>query len=136
MSTVTELVAAGAALMDEADPGWWREDVDRAIDLARLNMEYGDRCILGQRCPLEVLTAFIGTAPRDEDDNELKYHAYAGKLMGSARRDVNLEDWAVAHAFNKPFRAEGMEYTALAAEWTLVISARREAAKAAGEDKA
>lgn len=132
MTTVTERVAAGAALMDETDPGWWRADVDRAINLAKLNMEYGDRCILGQRCPLEVLTAFIGEAPRDEDDNELKYHAYAGKLMGAARCDVNLEDWAVAHGFNKPFRAEGMEYTALEAEWTLVISARREAATTAG----
>jgi hypothetical protein len=36
-------VRRGAALLDEVQPGWWRE-----IDTARLAMVTCDRCILGQ----------------------------------------------------------------------------------------
>jgi hypothetical protein len=133
MSTIKERVALGEAFMDEADPGWWREDVERAIDLGKLDMEAGDACVLGQRCPLAALTAYVGYTPDpdepdDADDLEFRYHAYAGMLSGLARweRDA-MEDWAVTHGFNRPFGEGGEEYAALTAEWKRVISERRSA---------
>lgn len=57
-------VSAGEAVMDAADPGWWRED---ALSLEALDMEHGDTCVLGQRCPDTVLAAWLGRAPGDGD---------------------------------------------------------------------
>ena len=49
MTTIAERVAAGAAFLDEHDPGWWRADVDRAIDLRVFEMAEPEHCVLGQR---------------------------------------------------------------------------------------
>ena len=38
MSTIAERVAAGAAFLDEHDPGWWCADADPAIDLVALDL--------------------------------------------------------------------------------------------------
>jgi hypothetical protein len=43
MSTITERVAAGAAFLDEHEPGW-----DQRIDLDQLNIASSCRCMLGQ----------------------------------------------------------------------------------------
>ncbi len=43
MSTITERVRRGAALLDEKRPGWWRD-----IDLGRLDIDSCSTCILGQ----------------------------------------------------------------------------------------
>lgn len=129
-AAIAERVAAGAAFLDEHDPQWWRADVERAIDLGTLDLAYGDRCILGQRCPLETLRAFIGFEPDEEDDDyEYKYAAYAGKLSGLpavGTRDA-LEAWATARGFNRPFGNPPGEYDDLTAEWRRVIAERRAA---------
>lgn len=132
-ATIAERVAAGAQFLDEQDPDWWRADVDQAIDLDRLDMGEGDACVLGQRCPLETLTAWLGGPPRDNYDYEYLFHAYAEKLTGLPSGGLNreaLDAWAVAHGFN---RASGTvdggaaEYDALTAEWARVIRERRSA---------
>jgi hypothetical protein len=43
MTGIAERVARGAALLDEKEPGW-----DKRIDLGKLMMWDGCRCILGQ----------------------------------------------------------------------------------------
>jgi hypothetical protein len=48
VSTVAERVAAGAAFLDEHDPGWWREDFAHPIDVDRLWLGDCERCIFGQ----------------------------------------------------------------------------------------
>jgi hypothetical protein len=129
MSTVSERVALGEKFMDENDPGWWRADVERAIDLAELNMGYGYACVLGQRCPFETLTAWLGGDLEEDDDEEFRYHAYAGKLSGIPRfQREALQDWAVAHGFNRPMGGSNAEYAELTAEWSRVITERRAAA--------
>jgi hypothetical protein len=129
MPTIPERVAAGMAFLGEADPCWWREGTDRAIDLDRLNVAYGDACVLGQRCPVETLTAYLGCPPEEEDDSdECRYQAYAVVLSGLPRRDVEgIRTWAVALGFNRPFGGSGTEYTELTAEWRRVITELREA---------
>jgi len=47
--TPEQAASNGAALLDECDPGWWREDVGCAINLQTLDMSSGCRCVLGQR---------------------------------------------------------------------------------------
>jgi hypothetical protein len=124
LSTIAERVALGAAFLDEHDPPWWRE-----IDLETLDLGSGDRCVLGQRCPLEVLTAWLGSAPEDGEDHEFRYHAYAGMLTGFSRTERDaLEDWAIARGFNRPFGDADSEYDDLTAEWARVIRERRAAA--------
>jgi len=128
MSRVAGQVAAGAAFMDEHDPGWWRPDVDRAVDLRSLNMGYGDACVLGQRCPLEALISYLGRAPEDIDDQDFRYHAYANRLNGGFGNREARETWAVAHGFNRPFGYGGDAYDELTDEWARVIAERRAAA--------
>jgi hypothetical protein len=89
----------------------------------------GDACILGQRCPLETLTAYLGSAPSDKDDYEYRYHAQSQMLSGLPARGYReeLENWAVARGFNRPFGENGVEYDALTDEWKHVITERRSA---------
>ena len=44
-----ERVAAGLGKITPGDPGWWREDVQNAIDLDTFDMSVPSRSILGQR---------------------------------------------------------------------------------------
>jgi cytochrome P450 len=46
---VSAEVARGAAFLDEKDPDWWRADVDRAINLKKLDLNNACQCVLGQR---------------------------------------------------------------------------------------
>jgi hypothetical protein len=107
-ATITERVAAGAAFLDEHDPQWWRPDVERAIDLDRLDLGSGGRCILGQRCPLEGPSPFTRQSEAMsgfswEDDEEA------------------LDRWATRYGFD----AGDVQYAELTAEWKRVITGRR-----------
>ena len=111
--TIAERVANGAAFLDEHDPGWWRPDVDRAINLETLNLGDSDLCVLGQRCPLARLASHSG------------YRAYAAHLMGAKAANLDpIWAWAKPRGFAT---ANYSEYPALTAEWKRVITARREA---------
>lgn len=127
-ATIAERVAAGAALMDEADPGWWRADADRAIDLEALDLAQTDMCVLGQRCPLEVLAARVDVeADRlDPLDFGEAYDAYARYLSGLTGRE--FLEWAHGHGFALTAPGDKVTWEGLTAEWRKVIAARREAA--------
>lgn len=128
MTSVTDRVAAGAAYLDEHDPGWWRADVERAIDLDTLDLFHGDRCILGQRCPVSVLAARVGVTVADESEPDeltgaawrLAFDAYSRTLTPGMDYGQFME-WACEYAFI----AEDTEWDDLTAEWRRVIEARR-----------
>lgn len=131
MSTITERVAAGAAFLDEHDPDWWREDVERAIDLDKLDLGESDRCILGQRCPLEVLASYLETDTEDLSAPDFgdTYFAYSERLSGL--HGAGLPYWARDHGFTfitVPGEASALEiWDDLTAEWKRVITGRRAA---------
>lgn len=126
MSAVTERVAAGAAFLDENDPQWWREDVDRAIDLEALDLGDDRMCVLGQRCPLEVLTAYHGTGENAWAvlERDSAYFAYGYQLCGAG----TLLTWAHERGFTALLGLD--EFEELTAEWARVIRERRAAAVA------
>lgn len=121
MSTITERVAAGAAFLDANDPEWWREDVDRAIDLDTLAMADGHACILGQRCPLEL-----------QDYDREPYVSFGRRLSGlAAGGGYSIDMWGrpLGFACNHEVGVAdlGCEWDALTAEWKRVITERRSA---------
>jgi hypothetical protein len=132
VSTIAERVAAGAAFLDEHDPEWWRPDVERAIDLDALDLHDTGLCVLGQRCPLEVLSAHAGV-----DIDELgsfgfsdAYFAYAKHLSGLTEPDGvagwALLEWACVRGFITS-DSDTEDWADLTAEWTRVITERRAA---------
>lgn len=129
MSTIAERVAAGAAFLDEHDPGWWKPDVERSIDLGTLALSEPADCILGQRCPVGVLAEFCHLDPGDEDGLSHEwwraYTAYASVLSGIAIGDDHfaLIRWGDAHGFSNSVSAAS--YPNLTAEWLRVIEQRR-----------
>jgi hypothetical protein len=136
MSTEREKVARGMAHMDEVDPPWWRADVERAIDLDRLDLASTELDILGQRCPIEVLAAY-GSEPvhrrrRAKESRENGFFAYAHVLSGIAAGPDGPEvafdcliEWAIERGFTARTEAE---FKPLAAEWSERIRERRAAA--------
>lgn len=124
MTTAADRVAAGAAFLDEHDPGWWRADVDRAIDLPRLYLGSACRCILGQLCPVE--------ASDGDSGSDSRYAAYAALLSGLDPASSAVKNWASPLGFEADLddddMAQGEDYFALTAEWTRVIIERRAAA--------
>ena len=122
---ITERVAAGAAFLDEHDPGWWRADVERAINLDGLQLDSGGQCVLGQRCPMEVY--------RNRPEAWMSpYSAQAADLSGfdAAVNGAELDDWAADRGFDADLPASGKwrdEYDGLDAEWKRVITERRAA---------
>lgn len=119
-----DAVARGAAFMDEHDPPWWREDTDQAIDLDTLDLSDPAACILGQRCPLEVLRAYALT-PSDPDPDD-RYWAYAAALRDATAEGATLPAWAESYGFVAP---DG-NWKPLTGEWRRVIAERRAAATA------
>jgi hypothetical protein len=99
MITVTERVAAGAALLDKKVPGWWREDHKHAIDLSRLDTHDCLRCVLGQ---------LFG-----------RYGAGRHELGMRSAADDRL---TVKRGF---FADDTSEYPQLDAEWRRAIAERR-----------
>ena len=133
MSTVAERVERGAALLDVRDPGWWRADVDRAIDLDRLDLGDGDVCVLGQRCPLEAVAAYQARPESDYDDGDEhgRYSAYS-ELLFSGRWDdrvrrVSLLEATHGHGFAW-MSGDRAEFDELTAAWRDLITRRRELA--------
>jgi len=119
MRTITERVDRGEAVLDRRDPGWWREDAMPAIDLETLDLADGDKCILGQRCPLELRGG--------RDGAHSGYDRYSRHL---SRKPLAMDAdwWAVRHGFQAFSDNLGGEYEELAAEWARRIRARRDAA--------
>jgi hypothetical protein len=129
MATIPERVALGEAFMDEHDPGWWREDADQAINLAELDLESPESCVLGQRCPASA-------KPSGYRWPTTRFDAMAATL-GSFTSRTQVNKWAAPLGFQASViydgddELDGGEYAALTAEWKRVIGARREAAAAA-----
>lgn len=129
-ATIIDRVAAGAAFLDEHDPDWWRADVERAIDLDRLDLSQTDRCVLGQRCPLEVLARRIACRSDDLGDSDFAqaYDAYARHLSGLPVNGYVSSPWAAGLGFVAIFSDDDPgEFPALTAEWARVIRERRSA---------
>jgi hypothetical protein len=124
MTTIAERVAAGAAFLDEHDPGWWEEDVERAISLDWLDLGDDETCVLGQRCPLEVLHAYaLEKWGSDDADDDERYVAYAHELSGLNGNDLN--NWATEFGFALADTFDRPGWNILTTEWAHLIEARR-----------
>lgn len=104
MSTVAERVAAGAAFLDEHDPGW-----DQRIDLDSLDLDHTCKCILGQ--------AFA-------DETEWHNRCYDSGYDYAVNRFDLLRGGA---DFGFDTSDDYEPYGPLAAGWKRLITARREA---------
>src|SRR5579871_439370 len=84
----TTAAAKGAAWMDEHCPGWILE-----IDLGKLDLQYGDVCVLGQ-------TAHCVTHGRVRSGNLGSYHAVVRDVTGE-ENDYTDEAvaWTTEHGF-------------------------------------
>lgn len=94
-------VARGAAWLDENEPGW-----ERRIDLAKLNLGDGCRCVIGQ--------------VMQEGD-------YAATMRRLRRGDPHSCVWPVAHGFNVDLEDDGFRYAlyrALDEAWTALLKER------------
>jgi hypothetical protein len=134
MSAIRERVTAGEAVMDDRDPGWWRDDIDQAINLDTLDLNTTDCCVLGQRCPLDALAEAVGAGSPDMltgADYDEAYGVNAVLTRGGLPSDTwgPIDSWAASHGFT----GSSSEMDALTAEWKRIIIARREAAAATGE---
>lgn len=101
MNTIAERVAAGAAFLDEREPGW----VDR-IDPRRLDIADCSRCVLGQ-----LFGAYVNGLDWMHDVAPHVDQLELGFMFADGSEDAELDD------------AEG-----LTTEWLRVILARRKAA--------
>jgi len=133
VTTEVERVAEGAAFLDEHDPDWWRADVDRAIDLGALALADPVLCVLGQRCPLEVLSRYADHFAEGDLSAQYwrSYFAYAHELSAIDKWD-GLTEWAAPLGFQAAAGDyaddEANEvYASLTAEWKRLITERREA---------
>ena len=119
MSTITERVERGAALLDERRPGWWRD-----IDMGTLDIRSPCRCILGQ----------MGSLLRDDGSlsrfgtglDMVKLQVFQSAEFGF--------DWSGsggAYAtWDEINRLMDAEDAALTAAWRDLIGSRRAAAEA------
>ncbi len=127
MSAVTERVTRkGVPFMDEHDPGWWRADIDRPVNLDLLDIAATDRCVLGQRCPLVALAAAVGAGSPDRltaGDWDEAYAVNAARLRGIPAPFTSLDVWAFEHGFT----GSSEEMGELTGQWRQVIAGRREA---------
>jgi hypothetical protein len=99
MTTVTERVAAGVALLDETRPGW-----ERHINLRFLDLGDCWECVLGQEFAAE-----------HDPDHDSPF-GYGVEMLS-----LDAVDEARRYGFDGP----GPEHAALTAEWRRVIEARR-----------
>jgi hypothetical protein len=104
VTDIAERVAAGAALLDEHQPGW-----DQRINLTFLSLPDTCCCILGQLFPAPDPMSV------DEDGDD-------GYWRGL--RDIDLEIFTFDRACALGFASDGM-YGLLENEWIRVITERR-----------
>jgi hypothetical protein len=102
-STVAERVAAGAAWLDEHEPGW-----ETLMNVLDLDMSVGCRCVLGQ---------LYAAAAEDSNWED-------GFSHGVAAHDIS-SDQCIALGFDTHPLGPVNEFAALTAEWRRVITARR-----------
>lgn len=129
MTTIDERVFLGAAFLDERDPDWWKADVPGAIDLDSLRLEDPAACVLGQRCPLEVLAAYTEA---DAPDAEDRFEAYASALSDYCTSE-EIGRWAKRHGFSLEFPSGLDQWHELTLAWSVLINDRRKHAADAGE---
>jgi hypothetical protein len=126
MTGITGRVALGAAFLDEYDRPWWRSDVENAIDLDKLSLASSEMCVLGQRCPLEMLAGYnrvlVAELTGDEDDD--RYYAFGHALMRAADDRRSLYHWAIERGFT----SESGQWNDLTGAWKRLIIERRSAA--------
>jgi hypothetical protein len=132
MTTIAERVAAGAAFLDEHDPGWWRADVPNAIHLDTLDLGSERSCVLGQRCPLEVLRSYAERewGDPDEADPDDRYMAYAYELSKATTMN-DAVNWGQERGFvlrNLRSLRNADAWLDLTTTWKHVIAERRAAA--------
>lgn len=118
MSTITERVERGAALLDSKRPGWWRD-----IDLDMLDIRSACGCVLGQ------IGSLLG------DDGYLSHFATgldAVRLEGPQAGDYGF-DWDVDFdedaTEDEAERLIGADCAVLTAAWHDLITSRRAAAE-------
>lgn len=128
MAGIPERVAKGAAFLDLHDPHWWESSpvAGRAIHLDTLDLAETADCVLGQRCPLEVLAQRLDVPVDrlDPGDFTSAYWAYATELSGLT--GAARVDWGIDHGFSAE-TDRAPEFADLTAEWRRVILARRSA---------
>jgi hypothetical protein len=131
-------VAAGVAFLDEADPDWWKPGGPDAIDLDELDLGEPRSCILGQRCPAEVLRAYRAGQRRPTEGD--LYFAQLEHLSHLTAADEAAK-WASDHGFTvaiwvesgfRDVSQEALEgelprFDALTAAWRTEIEKRRAA---------
>ena len=123
MITIPVRVAAGVALLDARDPGWWEAGgPGRPINLDTLNLADGACCVLGQRCPDATLARHLGF--EGDGDRWPGYQAYAAELSGIETWD-DPDGWCAARGFTLTGALSGWDE--LTAEWVRVISGHRAA---------
>lgn len=132
MSFIDERVSAGAAFLDQHDPLWWREDVPNAIDLDRLKLENPALCVLGQRCPLEVLFSYTLEVQQVCGYLADQYLAYA-MALSKCRTEDEIQSWAVAHGFTLQYCSDQDEWAELNLAWWTLINDRRKRAADEGD---
>lgn len=103
-ATIAEKIAAGAAFLDEHEPGW----VDR-IDVDRLDLASMCGCVLGQ---LEIVHRGWSDRPRT---NPYEWARVRYALPLPRARELGFQS-------TQPL---GPEYERLTAEWRELILARR-----------
>jgi hypothetical protein len=116
-ATITQRVAAGAALLDEKLPGW-----DKDIDLGRLDLGSPCRCILGQLHydadrPARSFDAGLGSLGLFPHTTAVKLGFNASLPQPYAEDAEDVED------------PEDAEFAALTGEWRRLILGRREAGR-------
>jgi hypothetical protein len=103
-AAIAERVAAGAALLDEKRPGWWRQ-----VDLAVLDLEDCRLCVIGQLFGPEW---------------EYSRGSYGAGLAALGLDAGRYEEFAYGFDIEN-FR----EFADLTAEWRRLVAARRLAAE-------
>lgn len=101
-------VARGVAHLDKTDPGWWRVDHPKSIELETLNMGSICNCIVGQR------QGEYNLAPEG-----IPLSTNGGVPFGF--------DMPALDTVDDPIEAHVAYYPALKAEWVRIIRERRSA---------
>ena len=106
-TSTKNVVANGAALLDETHPDWWR-----TLDLDRLNMSNTRDCVLGQT---------LGQLDEPIEESESLYDEF---IYGNDIFDFDYGFNSTPWSLGSPY----ISYQELRMEWTRVVLERRAAA--------